>query len=173
MNEDPRAHVVRTAIAEFSRIKAQVDKALAQVRDDAFFERLDDESNSIALILKHLGGNLTSRWTDFLTTDGEKPTRHRDSEFEDEDETRAAIVAAWERGYRQLTASLESLDPDALMRTVTIRGEPHTVLQAIDRALAHTAMHAGQIVLLAKHYAGDRWQTLTIPRARSMPKATA
>jgi len=166
MNDEWRASVIGTALDEFKKMKAHADRALVQVGDAAFFDHLDEESNSIAIILKHLGGNLTSRWTDFLTTDGEKPTRNRDGEFEDAATSRAAIVEGWERGYRRLVTTLESLAPGDLMRIVTIRGESLTVLQALVRALAHTSAHVGQVVLLAKHYAGPRWQTLSMPRVR-------
>lgn len=152
----------------FRRFKKLADRALSQVSDDDFFATLDAESNSLAVIVKHLAGNLRSRWTDFLTTDGEKPDRRRDSEFliEPED-TRASLLDRWEAGFQVLSASLESLGPDDLERTVAIRGEPHTVIQAMNRQLTHFAYHVGQIVLLAKHFAGPRWETLSIPRGKS------
>ena len=154
--------------ARFDAIRTQAERAAAQVDDDAFFATLDADENSIALLMKHMGGNLRSRFTDFLTSDGEKPDRDRDAEFERRDgDTRAAILARWEEGWRALAAALRSLAPDDLQRTVTIRGEPHSVLQALSRQLAHQAGHAGQVVLLAKHWAGGGWQTLSIPRGKS------
>ena len=118
--------------------------------------------------MKHMAGNMRSRWTDFLTTDGEKPDRNRDSEFETEDsDTAASIRDRWEDGWSRVFAAIESLQPEDLLRTVTVRGEKHTVLQAITRQLTHYASHVGQIVFLAKHLTGDRWQTLSIPRGKS------
>jgi hypothetical protein len=170
MPTDPGAPFIQVAVDEYRNWKAQADRALAQTDDRAFFTKLDEESNSIALIMKHVAGNLKSRWTDFLTTDGEKATRDRDSEFEETGDTRAAIVESWEDGWRRTFAAIEALAPDDLKRTVTIRGKPHTVTQAVARNLAHTASHVGQIILLAKHFAADRWQTLSIPR-RTAKKA--
>jgi hypothetical protein len=152
-------------ILQLRKVKADADKAMAQVDDAQFFALLDPEANSIALIIKHVAGNMRSRWTDFLTTDGEKPDRHRDAEFErDASDTRDAIAAHWEAGWNLLFATLITLQPADLGRAVTIRGERHTVLQAINRQLSHYSAHVGQIVLLAKHFAGPRWQTLSIPR---------
>ena len=128
---------------------------MAQVDDAQFAAPLGDEENSIALIVKHMAGNLRSRWTDFLATDGEKPDRDRDSEFElGGGDARAALMEAWERGWATFLGTLESLTPDDLARTVHIRGEPHTVIRAVDRGVAHACYHVGQIVLLAKHFAG-------------------
>ncbi|MEP6472039.1 MAG: DUF1572 family protein [Acidobacteriota bacterium] len=156
------------ALSEFRKYKTFAEKALAQVSDEDWFRRIDPESNSVALVVKHLSGNLRSRWTDFLTTDGEKPDRNRDAEFEEEDaDTKEALLARWETGWRLLFAALDPLTDDDLQRTVTIRGEPHTVLQAITRQLTHYASHVGQVVFLAKHLAGARWQTLSIPRGKS------
>jgi uncharacterized protein DUF1572 len=156
------------AIAEFRKYKGFADKAIAQVSDADFFRQIDPESNSIAIVMKHISGNLRSRWTDFLTTDGEKPDRNRDAEFEREGkDSRESIVARWEAGWRALFAALEPLTGDDLQRTVTIRGEPHSVVQAINRQMTHYAGHIGQIVLLAKHFAGSRWRTLSIPRGKS------
>ncbi len=152
---------------EFARLKAHAEKAAAQVADDALHARLDPESNSLAVILRHVGGNLASRYTDFLTADGEKPDRDRDGEFEDPALPRAEVLAAWEKGWSRLLATLASLSPADLERTVTIRGEPHSVLLALQRSLSHTAQHVGQIVYLAKHLAGDGWKTLSIPRGQS------
>lgn len=170
MQADPRAHLIEATLGEYRNWKAQADRALAQTDDRAFFATLDEGSNSIALIVKHVAGNLKSRWTDFLTSDGEKLSRDRDSEFEDTGGTREAIVASWEDAWRRALAAIEALTPNDVMRTVTIRGKSHTVVQALARNLAHTASHVGQIVLLAKHFAGGRWQTLSIPR-RTAKKA--
>src|SRR5512132_4297530 len=141
------------ALLQLPKLKAQADKAMAQVDDRQFFEVLDRDANSIALIVKHLAGNMRSRWTDFLTSDGEKPDRNRDSEFvADTELTRAELLERWERGWGQLFAALEPLRGDDLLRTVMIRGEAHSVLQAINRQLMHYASHVGQIVYLAKHW---------------------
>jgi Protein of unknown function (DUF1572) len=161
-------HYLDDALAELRKYKGFADKAIAQVTDADFFRHIDRESNSVGLIVKHISGNLRSRWTDFLTSDGEKPDRDRDSEFEKSgDDTRDTILARWESGWKALFAALEPLGPEDLQRTVTIRGEAHTVLQAINRQLTHYASHVGQLVFLAKHFAGDRWKTLSIPRGKS------
>ena len=153
---------------QLQKLKQQADKALAQTSDADFFATLDSEANSIALIMKHMAGNMRSRWTDFLTTDGEKPDRDRDSEFESASaDTRASITAQWEDGWNCLFAAIAPLLPGDLSRTVHVRGEAHSVLEAITRQTTHYAAHVGQIVLLAKHYAGSRWQTLSIPRGKS------
>ena len=167
MDVDPRAHVIDVVIDGYRLQKAQVDRALAQTDDRAFFAKMDAEANSIALVMKHVAGNLKSRWTDFLTSDGEKADRGRDDEFEELGETRAAIVQSWEEAWRLTFGALESVAASDLMRTVTIRGEAHTVVQALLRNLTHTAGHVGQIVLLAKHFAGEKWQTLSIPKRRT------
>ena len=144
------------------------ERAIAQVRDEEFFVTLDPEANSIALVVKHLWGNMRSRWTDFLTTDGEKPDRNRDSEFEQQEGlTRADVERWWAEGWRIVFAAVEPLRPEDLLRTVTIRGEPHTVMQAILRQVAHYAHHVGQIVFLAKHFRSGEWQSLSIPRGQS------
>lgn len=143
------------------------ERAMAQVSDADLFATLDAESNSMAIIVKHMAGNMRSRWTDFLTTDGEKPNRNRDSEFIDPSLTREALLGDWEDGWSRVFAALELLSDADLTRTVTIRGEAHSVLQAINRQLAHYAHHVGQIVLLAKHIASDHWQSLSVPRNRS------
>ncbi len=157
------------ALREFRRLKRQAEKALAQGSDEDFFRALDAESNSLAVIVKHLAGNLRSRWMDFLTSDGEKPDRHRDSEFVIEPgDTRAALMERWERGWKYLFHALEPLGEGDLMRTVAIRGEPHTVVQAVNRQLTHYGAHVGQMVFLAKHLAGPRWQTLSVPRGQSV-----
>jgi hypothetical protein len=161
-------HLLADSEASFRKQKELAERALAQVDDDAFFRALDAESNSLAVLVQHVAGNLRSRFRDFLTTDGEKPDRHRDGEFElAAGALRAELMARWEAGWAILFETLASLAPADLLHTVTIRGEPHTVVQALDRALAHYAQHAGQIVLLAKHWAGPAWKTLSIPRGRS------
>ena len=153
---------------QFHGQKKLAEKAMAQITDDQFFTALDSESNSIALIVKHLAGNLRSRWTDFYSSDGEKPDRHRDSEFEKAPEdTRESLLELWEAGWGRLFEVVDSMKPEDLSRTVTIRGEPHSVVKAVNRQLAHYAYHAGQIVFLAKHFAGGRWQSLSIPRGQS------
>ena len=161
-------HCLADAIGQFRKYYALAGGALAQVEDADFFRTIDPESNSIALILKHLSGNMRSRWTDFLTTDGEKPDRNRDTEFELEPrDTRATILARWEDGWNLLFAALTPLTEADLSREVPIRGEPHTVLQAVHRQLTHYAYHVGQIVFLARHFAGGRWKSLSIPKGRS------
>jgi hypothetical protein len=143
------------------------DRAIEQCSDADLFLTLDPESNSIAIIVKHMAGNMRSRWTDFLTSDGEKPDRHRDTEFETPPPTRSALVALWEAGWKICFDALDRLSDDDLPRTITIRTEPHSVLQAINRQVGHYAHHVGQIVFLAKHFAGDRWQTLSVPKKKS------
>lgn len=153
---------------ELRKLKTQAERALAQVDDAQLFAALDSEANSLAVLMKHMAGNMRSRWTDFLTTDGEKPDRKRDTEFEMADgSTRADLFAFWEAGWAILLASVDALTPEDLGRTVTIRAEPHTVPQALHRALIHYAYHTGQIVLLAKHHAGEGWKTLSVPRGKS------
>ena len=168
MSADPNAAFLDHAIKEFRQLKTLADRALAQVDDQRFIASPDPESNSLAVLCRHVGGNLRSRWRDFLTTDGEKPDRHRDTEFElPAGAARAELLEAWERGWNVLFDELGKLAPGDLARTVTIRSEPHTVLAAIHRSLIHTAMHTGQIVYLAKHLAGADWRTLSEPRGRS------
>jgi hypothetical protein len=158
---------VEDAVAVFRQYKLLGERAMQQVSDEQLVQSLDDESNSIAIIVKHITGNMRSRWTDFLTTDGEKPTRNRDSEFVDPPSTRDALMQEWEDGWACVFAAVEPLTDADLTRTVTIRGEAHSVMQAINRQLSHYPMHVGQIILLAKHYAGGQWQTLSVPRNRS------
>jgi len=155
------------ALEVFRYYKKLAERAMAQISDEHLFTTLDPESNSIAIIVKHMTGNMRSRWTDFLTTDGEKPNRNRDSEFIDPASTRAALMADWEDGWSLVFSVLEPLTDADLARTVTIRGEAHSIMQAINRQLAHYPHHAGQIVLLAKHFASDRWQSLSVPRNKS------
>ncbi len=155
------------SIAVFRYYKNLAERAMAQSADEYLFTILDEETNSIALIVKHMSGNMRSRWTDFLTTDGEKPDRNRDGEFMDQPATRAALMGLWEEGWQCVFGALEPLTDSDLPRTVTIRGEAHSVMQAINRQIAHYAYHCGQIVLLAKHLNHAQWQSLTIPKRRS------
>ncbi|HLH37883.1 MAG TPA: DUF1572 domain-containing protein [Bryobacteraceae bacterium] len=155
------------SLAVLRQYKKMAEGAMAQVTDEQLNQTLDREMNSIAIIVKHMTGNMRSRWTDFLTTDGEKPDRNRDTEFVEPPPTREALMKRWEEGWKLVFDALEPLTEADLARTVTIRGEAHSVMQAINRALAHYASHIGQIVLLAKHFAHDKWQTLSVPRNRS------
>jgi uncharacterized damage-inducible protein DinB len=155
------------ALTLFRYNKKLAERAMEQVADEHLFAALDHEANSIAIIVKHMTGNMRSRWTDFLTSDGEKPDRNRDSEFIDPPPTRDALMAEWENGWARVFAALEPLTDADLARTVTIRGEPHSVMQAVNRQLVHYAHHVGQIVLLAKHFACDHWQSLSVPRNKS------
>jgi Protein of unknown function (DUF1572) len=162
------AAYLEDAVRQFHGQKKLAEKALAQVTDEDFFRKPDPESNSVALIVKHLAGNMRSRWTDFLTSDGEKADRRRDSEFEMEGgDTRADLMRRWNEGWRVTFTAVEALTPADLVRSVLIRDEPHLVLKAINRQLTHYAHHIGQIVFLAKHLAGPRWKTLSIPRGKS------
>jgi hypothetical protein len=147
--------------------KRLAERAMEQVTDAQLFATLDPEANSIAIIVKHMVGNMRSRWTDFLSSDGEKPTRNRDSEFVEPPATRKALMDAWESGWACLFQALEPLSEADLGRTITIRGEAHSVTQAINRQVAHYPYHVGQIVLLAKHCAQDRWQSLSVPKSKS------
>jgi Protein of unknown function (DUF1572) len=158
---------VKDSIAIFRQHKRFADRAIEQVTDEQLYRALDPESNSIAVIMKHIAGNMRSRWTDFLTTDGEKPDRNRDTEFEEPPKTRAELLAMWEDGWRRLFAALEPLGNADLERKVLIRTEPHSVMQAINRQMAHYSQHIGQIILLAKHFAGADWKTLTVPKKKS------
>jgi hypothetical protein len=154
--------------SRFHQLKEQAERAVAQVPPDAFFAALDTEANSIGLLMKHIGGNLRSRFRDFLTSDGEKPDRDRDVEFEREPaDSVDSVMASWNEGWAHLANALAGLTPDDLLETVRVRGEPLSVLQALHRATVHVAGHVGQIVLLAKHAAGPAWRTLTIPRGGS------
>lgn len=153
--------------AQFRKMKTLAEGALTQVTDDELLVTLDPESNSLAVIAKHMAGNLRSRFTDFLTTDGEKPDRNRDGEFEiDGRLSRPAVMADWESGWTRLFETLDALTPDDLLRDVYIRGERQSVIQALDRQMTHHAYHVGQIVFLAKHLRSAEWKTLSIPRRR-------
>lgn len=168
MSESIGTHYLEDAISSLRAYKKLADKAIAQLKDDEFFITIDEEANSIAVIMKHLAGNMFSRWTDFLTTDGEKPNRNRDMEFVIDSETsKDDILAYWEKGWRCVFDALEPLKADDLERKVLIRGEEHTVMQAINRQLMHYPNHIGQIILLAKHFRSAEWKSLSIPRNRS------
>jgi len=158
---------VEDSIAIFRYYKKLAERAIEQVSDEQLLAVLDGEMNSIALIVKHMAGNMRSRWTDFLTSDGEKPDRDRDAEFSAPPATREAVILMWDEGWQCLLGTLESLSDADLGRTITIRGEAHSVMQAINRQVAHYSYHCGQIVFLAKHLADDRWKTLSIPRGNS------
>ena len=148
--------------------KRMAEAAITQLDDDELFTLLDPESNSVAHLIKHIAGNAHSRFTDFLTTDGEKTDRFRDQEFEvSATTTREEVMRWWEEGWSIVFSTLDSLTPEDVSRTVTIRGEPHTVVQALNRALGHYAQHIGQIVFLAKHLRSKEWKTLSIPRGKS------
>jgi uncharacterized protein DUF1572 len=161
-------HYLDDSLRQLRKLKEQADRAISQTADQHMFALLDPEANSIAVIMKHMAGNMRSRWTDFLTTDGEKPNRDRDREFEQaQADSRASITAQWEDGWTRLFDAVRSLSVDDLSKTIHIRGEAHSVVEAISRQTSHYAAHVGQIVLLAKHYAGPKWQTLSIPRGKS------
>jgi len=157
---------LETATRNFRGLKTLAEKAIAQVHDDELHRAPAEESNSIAVMMKHVGGNLVSRWTDFLTTDGEKPDRARDAEFEEGRESREALFERWNAGWKTLLDTLASLREEDLLKTVTIRGEPHSVVLAINRQIVHYAYHVGQIVYLAKQIRGTEWQNLSMPKPR-------
>ena len=159
--------VLASAVGVFRSNKGWADRAVAQLADGKLHEALDPETNSIAVIMKHVAGNLLSRWTDFLTTDGEKPWRDRDNEFVDTFGSRKELLEYWEKGWNCLFETLEGLRSEDLPKNVTIRGEPHSVPQALHRSLAHCSYHVGQMVMIARILAGSDWETLTIPRGDS------
>lgn len=174
MQSDIAAHYLEEARRQLRGHKRMGESAMAQLRDEDFFVTLDPESNSVAVLVKHMAGNMRSRFTDFLTTDGEKPDRFRDREFEiTSTTTRVDVLRWWEEGWACVFGAIETLKPEDVMRTLTIRGEPHTVLQAINRQIAHYAQHLGQIVFLAKHLRSNEWKTLSIPRGKSEEYKTA
>ncbi len=164
---DIAAEFLSAIVSAFEANKRLADRAIEQVPDDKPHCALDANTHSIAVIMKHVGGNLASRWTDFLTSDGEKPARNRDGEFVDTLVSRAELLESWERGWACLRATLKSLTTEDLGKTVLIRGEPHSVPLALQRSLGHTCYHIGQIVQLARFHAGDNWKTLTIPKGSS------
>lgn len=156
------------AIASFRNYKKLAEKAMEQISDEEFFRLIDEESNSIAIIVKHIAGNLKSRWTDFLTADGEKDFRNRDSEFVAENDTRESLMQFWEEGWQILFDNLEPLTPNDFEKTITIRSQPHTICEAINRQLTHYAYHVGQITFLAKHFRSAEWKTLSVPKNKSL-----
>jgi len=165
---DIASHYLEEARRQFRGHKRMAESAMTQLRDEDFFVTLDPEANSVAILVKHLAGNMHSRFTDFLTSDGEKPDRFRDREFELNPATsRADVMKWWEEGWSCVFAAIEALRPEDVMRTVTVRGEPHTVMQAVNRQIAHYAQHTGQIVFLSKHLRSGDWKTLSIPRGKS------
>jgi hypothetical protein len=168
MPRDVATAYLQETRSRFHQLKEHAERAVAQVPPDTFFAALEVEANSIGVLMKHIGGNLRSRFRDFLTTDGEKGDRNRDREFEREPaDSVDSVLTLWNEGWAHLSNALAELTPDDLLKTVRVRGEAHTVIQALDRALVHVAGHVGQIVLLAKHAAGTSWRTLSIPRGGS------
>jgi hypothetical protein len=168
VTDSPASHYLADVVDQFRKLKGLGDRALAQVRDEDLFVALDPESNSLAVLIQHMAGNLRSRWTDFLSSDGEKPDRDRDSEFVvTAGTTRAELQDHWEEGWRCLFQALTALHEEDLAMTVLIRAEPHSVIKAINRQLTHYGYHIGQIVFLAKHFASDTWKTLSVPRGAS------
>jgi hypothetical protein len=165
---DIGTHYIDEARRQMRGHKRMGENAMAQLKDEDFFVLLDPEANSVAILVKHLAGNMRSRFTDFLTSDGEKPNRFRDREFElTSGTTRSEVMKWWEEGWSCVMNAIDALKPEDVMRTVPIRGEPHTVLQAVNRQIAHYAQHIGQIVFLAKHLRSSEWKTLSIPRGKS------
>lgn len=168
MSDSLGTQYLEDSIGSLRAYKKQADKAIAQVKDDELFVTLDEEGNGVAVIMKHMAGNMFSRWTDFLTSDGEKPDRNRDMEFVVEpNNTRDEIIDYWERGWECVFNALTPLTAADLERKVMIRGEAHTVVQAINRQLMHYANHIGQIIFLAKHFRASEWKSLSVPRNRS------
>jgi hypothetical protein len=167
MSTDPASPILAAVIDEFQKIKKLADKSIEQLSDEQLHVTLDPEANSVAILMRHMAGNMRSRWVNFLTSDGEKPDRMRDREFEYPHQTRADLLAEWEHGWRCLFDAITPLTDADLQRTVVIRGEPHSVYKAMSRQVAHYAGHAYQILLLAKHLRGTGWKTLSIPRGQS------
>ena len=167
MNQQILQNILDETNGAFRNYKKLAERAIEQVSDEEFFVMIDAESNSLATICKHVGGNLRSRWTDFLTSDGEKADRNRDAEFIAENDSRESILQIWENGFQTLLATLESLKPEDLGKIVQIRCEDFTVVKAINRSLAHTTSHVGQIQFLAKHLRASDWKTLSVPRNQS------
>jgi hypothetical protein len=159
--------ILSVAIDELLKTKKLADKSIEQLSDDQLHATIDPDANSIAVLMRHMAGNMRSRWTDFMTTDGEKPDRGRDGEFEDARQSRAELLAEWEEGWKCVFEALTPLTDADLQRTVIIRNEPHSVYKAISRQVAHYSGHAYQILLLAKHFLGPNWKTLSIPRGQS------
>ncbi len=155
------------AIQSFRNYKTMAERAMEQVSNEEFFRQIDPEANAIAVIVKHIAGNLNSRWRDFLATDGEKPERNRDAEFEIVDDTRESLMEFWEAGWQTLFDNIGPLTKQDFEKTITVRGEIHTIVEAINRQLAHYPYHIGQIVLLAKHFRSEDWKTLSVPKNKS------
>jgi len=169
LNESLAKHYLEDSLASFRAYKKLAEKALDQLSENEFFITLDEEANSIAVIMKHMAGNMLSRWTDFLTTDGEKPDRNRDMEFLIEPKTgKEDVLAYWEKGWQRVFDTVESLSIADLGKKVMIRGKEHTVIQAINRQLMHYSYHIGQIVFLAKHFRSSGWKSLSVPRNKSL-----
>lgn len=160
--------ILAAVVDEFQKIKKLADKSIAQLSDEQLEAKIDPEANSVAILMRHMAGNMRSRWVNFLTSDGEKPDRMRDREFEDVPHTRAELNAEWEHGWQCVFDAITPLADADLQRTVMIRGEPHSVYTAMSRQVAHYAGHAYQILLLAKHLQGPHWKTLSIPRGQSV-----
>jgi hypothetical protein len=167
MSDQIIQNYLEDAVMSFSNYKKLAEKAMAQIGDEEFFAAIDEEANSVAVIVKHVAGNLVSRWTDFLTSDGEKPDRDRDTEFEMTGDTRESLMEFWERGWQTLFDSIVPLTPADFARSIQIRSEPHTIAEALNRQMTHYAYHVGQIVFLAKHFRSSKWKTLSVPRNRS------
>jgi len=173
MSQDAAAAYLRNIVRTFRTYKTLGEKALAQMPDEALHTELDANSNSVAVIVKHVGGNLRSRFRDFLTTDGEKPDRNRDGEFQmPERASRAQVMQWWEDGWATALGAIDALTPDDLTRTIQIRGEPLLVVDALNRSVTHTSYHVGQMVYLARHFAGSGWTSLTIPKGESAKAAS-
>jgi uncharacterized damage-inducible protein DinB len=158
---------LKDSLGLFRHYKRLAERAMAQLSEEQLTTALDEESNSVAVIVKHMAGNMRSRFTDFMSSDGEKPDRHRDTEFEEPPATREALLTLWNQGWASLLAAIEPLTEADLAATITIRGEAHSVMQAINRQIAHYSYHCGQIVFLAKHLAGKSWTSLSVPRGES------
>lgn len=167
MKNEVIENYLEDAIATFRNYKQMAEKSILQVSDEEFFRTLDEEANSIALIVKHIAGNQRSRWTDFLTSDGEKDDRCRDTEFELIDDTRESLMEYWKRSWQTLFEAIESLAVEDFSRAIRIRGESHTIVEAINRQMTHYAYHIGQIVFLAKHFKSKDWKTLSVPKNKS------
>jgi hypothetical protein len=162
------AEYLTDALRNFRSYKKLAEEALAQISDEDIFRMIDPDANSVAMLIKHMAGNMRSRWTNFLTSDGEKPDRHRDQEFEiAPGTTRTDVMNWWEQGWQCVFHAISPLKTDDLNRKVFIAGREHTVMQAITRQLLHYAGHVNQIVLLAKHFRGPEWKSLSIPRGQS------
>jgi len=158
---------LRVIRERFTVLKEQGDKTFAQLNEEDFHWTMNEASNSIAILIQHISGNMVSRWTDFLTTDGEKPDRDRDGEFEAKQMSKAQLLDSWEHGWRVLYDTLESLNEQDLEKDVHIRGQAHSVIDAIERQIAHYAAHVGQIMFIGKQIKGEQWESLSIPKRKS------